>query len=406
MDHTELVQRLLRQQGAIAEFGTFAFRQTDLALVLNEAARVCAKAFDVPFSKVCRYRPAEDDLIIEAGHGWSEGVIGFVVGHPDARTPQGRAFSTGDPAVCRDLADDIEFDLPPFYAEHGIVSTVDVVIKGEDTPYGVLEIDSSTKKDYDEHDIEFLTSFANILSEAVATAERIKVLGSTIDRMSILVADQDRLLDQKRVLAEELQHRVRNNLQLVHGMLSKQLDEADATATKRGLKGIARRVFTLAQVYDQLLGSEMTRRMDFCSYVKSLCDNLAEVQGPLDGSIEVRCTCSRVMLDLDVITSLGIIVAELVTNSIEHAFPTGGGQVLVSLHSNADNGTATLTVLDDGTGFTPSTESKRHGLGLVRRLIEQVGGSVTLKADNGTVWTFEFPLEATADVELSRAHNT
>jgi two-component sensor histidine kinase len=97
--------------------------------------------------------------------------------------------------------------------------------------------------------------------------------------MKVLVEDKDRLLDQKKVLAEALQHWVRNNLQLVQGMLSKQLsDTADKTG-QRGINAIARRVSTLAQVYDLLLGTEMTRTTDFGSYVQSLCLNLAEVQG-------------------------------------------------------------------------------------------------------------------------------
>src|SRR5258708_19648258 len=118
---------------------------------------------------------------------------------------------------------DNKFELPPFYAEHGIVSTIDVVIKGGDRPYGVLEIDNDKQHNYDQHDIDFLTGFANVLAEAVATSSRTTILQATIEQMKILVEEKDRLLGQKKVLAEELQHRVRNNLQLVYGMLSKQL---------------------------------------------------------------------------------------------------------------------------------------------------------------------------------------
>ena len=167
-DATE-VQRLLRQQAAIASFGSFALRQTDLQSVLVEAARVCATGLSVRFSKVCQYRPAENDLLIVAGYGWKDGVVGHVVSRADASSPQGRAFSTGEPAVCNDLRSDNQFVLPTFYAEHGIVSTIDVLIKGAHEPYGVLEIDSDEKQDYDEKDIIFLTGFANVLAEAVAT---------------------------------------------------------------------------------------------------------------------------------------------------------------------------------------------------------------------------------------------
>ena len=152
-------------------------------------------------------------------------------------SPQGLAFTTGKPSICNDLREDNNFKLPPFYAEHGIISTIDVVIKGDDRPYGVLEIDNDEQHDYDEQDIIFLTGFANVVAEAVATAARTAVLQATIEQMKILVEEKDRLLDQKKVLAEELQHRVRNNLQLVYGMLGKQLDDTSGSGGATGPQG-------------------------------------------------------------------------------------------------------------------------------------------------------------------------
>ena len=79
------VRKLLLQQAAIASFGSFALRQSDLLKVLTEAARVCAAGPYVPFCKVCRYRPEENDLLIEAGYGWQAGVVGHVVSRADAK---------------------------------------------------------------------------------------------------------------------------------------------------------------------------------------------------------------------------------------------------------------------------------------------------------------------------------
>ena len=388
------VRKLLRQQAAIAHFGSFALRESDVLKVLTEAARVCAECLSVPYSKVCRYREKEHDLLIEAGHGWHTGVIGNVVSRADVTSPQGRAFITGKPSICTDLRDDNDFKLPSFYAEHGIVSTIDVIIKGsDDQPYGVLEIDNNEQHDYDQHDIDFLTGFANVLAEAVATSARTGVLQGTIERMKVLVGEKDRLLEQKKVLAEELQHRVRNNLQLVYGMLSKQLDDTPDRAGQRGIKAISRRVSTLAQVYDHLLGNEMTRTTDFGSYVKSLCANLAEIQAAADGGVTLTCNSDAIILDLDVVTALGIVVAEVVTNSYDHAFADGKrGSIIVSVRC-PDGDTATMTISDDGAGFLAKAESKRHGLGLVRRLVEQVRGSASVDSDHGTVWTIKIPVE-------------
>jgi two-component sensor histidine kinase len=137
----------------------------------------------------------------------------------------------------------------------------------------------------------------------------------------------------------------------------------------------------------------MTRTTDFGGYVKSLCINLAEIQAAPDGSVTLTCDSDAIALDLDVVTALGIVVAEVVTNSYDHAFPGGkGGSIIVEVRrDNCD--IATMTISDDGTGFLAKAESKRHGLGLVRRLVEQVRGSAIVNSDQGTVWTIKIPVE-------------
>ena len=386
------VARLRRQQAAIASFGSFALRQPDLMKVLSEAARVCAEGLSVPFSKVCRYRAETNDLFIEAGHGWGPGVVGIVVSPADGSSPQGRAFSTGEPSICNDVREDAAFHLMPFYAAHGIISTIDVIIKGSDKPYGVLEIDSDVQHDYDQHDIDFLTSFANVLSEAVATSVRTALLETAIAQMVELVEEKDRLLDQKKVLAEELQHRVRNNLQLVYGMLNKQVDDTHDERSQRGIKAIARRVSTLAQVYDHLLGRDLTRNTDFGSYVVALCSSLAEIRGAPTG-IVLTCKSEPLLLDLDTVTSLGIVVAEVVSNSYDHAFPRGGGTIEVTVRrTDGKPELARLRIADNGVGFNSAAPGERHGLGLVRRLVEQLRGAAVLTTNLGTVWTIDFPV--------------
>jgi signal transduction histidine kinase len=204
-DAAAQVQKLLRQQAAIARFGSFALRERNLTNILTEAARVCAEGLSVPFSKVCRYRAEENDLLIVAGFGWQDGVIGRVVSRADMSSPQGRAFTTGLPSIIDDLQKVTGFDPPPFYAAHGIVSIIDVIIKGsDDQPYGILEIDNDKQHDYDQHDINFLTGFANVLAEAVSTASRGAALQVTVDQMKALVEAKDRLLDEKNAADVQL----------------------------------------------------------------------------------------------------------------------------------------------------------------------------------------------------------
>ncbi len=232
-----------------------------------------------------------------------------------------------------------------------------------------------------------------LLRRQVATAARNARLRATVDRMAREVAEKERLLDQKKALAEELQHRVRNNLQLIYGMLINQSKDPGGGDGKRGLLAIARRVSTLAQVYDHLLGDEMTRTTDFGGYVTSLCFNLAEIQASPAGGVRLVCDSDPMLLELDTVTALGLIVTELVANGYDHAFPEGAGTIAVSVRRADDDACgAVMTITDSGPGFATACEGKRHGLGLVRRLVEQVRGTAKREFDHGTVWTIRFPV--------------
>jgi two-component sensor histidine kinase len=391
------VARLLRQQASLAAFGSFAFRETDLLAILNEAARVCAEGIGVGHAKICRYRPEEEDLLIVAGFGWHEGIVGQVVSQADESSPQGRAFVTGAPVICHDVEGNNSFVLPAFYSEHKIVSTVDVIVKTrEGPPFGILEIDSVTPQSYDEHDVNFLTGFANILAEAVATAARADVLRQTVAQMGVLVAEKDQLLAEKGVLAQELQHRVRNNLQLVNGMLDEQLQLTADEPSKAGLRGILRRIAALSKVYDQLLGVGLSRTLDFSEYARLLCIGLPEMQGSTAERIRLTCTVEPMELDLGATTALGLALTELVANSYEHAFPSGSGTIAITggpIGGPAGApGWGVVSVSDDGVGYATTGQSKRHGLGLVRRLMEQVFGRIEVRVTHGTTWVLTFPL--------------
>jgi two-component sensor histidine kinase len=384
---SDQVARLLRQQKALADFGVYALRQTELLPVLVEAAKVCAEGLQVPYCKVCRYRLAEDDLLIEAGFGWNDGVVGHVVSRADVSSPQGRAFVTGLPAICNDLREDDQFKLPAFYRDHGIISTIDVPILGNGKPYGVLEIDNDRQHNYDDHDVTFLTGFANVLGEAVATSNRSTALKAALVQMHAL-------LEQKKTLAEELQHRVRNSLQLIYGMLNKDMPDNQARST---MKAAARRVSTLAQVYDHLLGTEMSRMTDFSGFVRSLCAGLENTQTLPGSMVKLECQTEPLMLDLDVVTALGLIIAEIVTNSYEHAFPGGKGTIRVSVSIGSPN-TGRIIIRDDGIGFDPKRQDQRYGLKLISRLVEQVNGTFVTSTTNGATWEISFPIQVPVDL--------
>jgi two-component sensor histidine kinase len=361
---------LLRQQEALAALGALALRSTDLEQVLAEAARLCASGAGVPFCKILEHRSEHDDLIIRAGVGWREGVVGASVAKADRSTPAGRAFVTGKPVITQDLRGPHDFVLPPIYLEHGIASSANIPIAG----LGVLEIDSREPRQFDDSDTVYLAGFANMCAETVARLQRERALQQ-------LVRDRGTFL-------RELQHRVRNHLHMLVTLAQVQAGRTKDDAAKQGFEEMTRRIMALATLYDRLLGVRMGDRLDLGRYIAALCDNIVDFGTTRERGVDLRYQVEPIEVPLETATAAGIVANELVANSIEHAFGNGKGRIMVALERSAPN-RARLVVADNGTGM-PS-RPRGLGLNLVRRLAQQLGGTLELKHADGTRWEIEFP---------------
>jgi signal transduction histidine kinase/CheY-like chemotaxis protein len=429
-DATAQVQKLLRQQAAIARFGSFALRERDLMKILTEAVRVCAEGLSVPFSKVCQYRAEQNDLLIVAGHGWQDGVIGHVVSRADLSSPQGRAFVTGKPSIIDDLQNDTSFDPPPFYAAHGIVSSIDVIIKGnDDQPYGILEIDNDKQHDYDQYDINFLTGFANVLAEAVLTASRAAALQVTVDRMKALVEEKDRMLDEKS--AAELQLRQAQKMEAVGqltGGIAHDLNNiltvitgtieilAESVADRPELAAIAKMIEEAAA-----RGADLTQRLLAFARKQPLQPREVDVNAlVMQTSKLLRPTLGErieLLMKLAGDTSHALIDPSQLTNAIlnlaingRDAMPDGGKLIIetsnvvlddgyVSMNSDAVAGHYVMVaVTDSGHGipaailnnvfepfFTTKDVDKGSGLGLsmVYGFVKQSNGHIKIYSEEG-----------------------
>ncbi len=429
-DAAAKVQKLLRQQAAIAQFGSFALRQQDLSKILAEAVRVCAEGLNVPFSKVCQYRAEQNDLLIVAGYGWQDGVVGDVVSRADLSSPQGRAFTTGDPSICDDLQTGPYSDLPPFYAAHGIVSIIDVIIKGTDErPYGILEIDNNRQHDYDQHDINFLTGFANVLAEAVSTASREAALQVAVDTMKALVDDKDRLLHEKN--AADLQLRQAQKMEAVgqlSGGVAHDLNNiltvitgtieilAEAVADRPQLVAIAKMIDEAAD-----RGADLTQRLLAFARKQPLQPREVDVNSlAIEASNLLRPTLGeqvevQIMLSGD--TARALIDPSQLTNAIlnlalnaRDAMPDGGKLTIetsnvilddsyAGIHSEVTAGPYVLiAVTDSGHGipagilenvfepfFTTKDVGKGSGLGLsmVYGFVKQSNGHIKICSEAG-----------------------
>lgn len=372
---TELGERL-RQQSAVAEFSRAALSAPSIAELLDEAARHAADGLGAPLSKVLEYLPAEDVLLVRAGVGWGDGVVGAARLGTDTASPAGYALKTGRPVLSNHLAAESRFRTPALIAEHGVRRAINVVVRGEGKPFGVLEADSRDPGEFSEQDIAFLQSLAN-------------TLGLAIDRERERAA-REVLLAEKEMLVQEAHHRVKNSLQLVQAVLSLQARAEAAPSARRRLEETAQRVRTIAAVHERLY-----RAADEALPASTIAAGTVEVRPYLDALIADLCTMlgaevheRSITLKADEaawpvadVPPLGLVLTELVTNAIKH----GQGRVTVEFRQlSSDIGSATLIVADEGPGpakgFDPEA-SRGLGMRLVVRLLRGRNGRLMVEND-------------------------
>lgn len=197
-------------------------------------------------------------------------------------------------------------------------------------------------------------------------------------------------LDEKEILLKEIHHRVKNNLQVISGLLDLQAHHIKDRGTVNVYKESQNRVITMALIHEKLYQSRDLARVDFVSYIGDLSETLFASYGVSMDRVQLVLDSEEVDLVIDTAIPCGLIVNELISNALKHAFPDGReGRIRVAFRSMAGDNYS-LTVQDDGVGFPQGFDyrkTKTLGLQLVRVLIDQLGGTIHL-LDRGAGTTF------------------
>jgi PAS domain S-box-containing protein len=201
-------------------------------------------------------------------------------------------------------------------------------------------------------------------------------------------------LKEKEVLLKEIHHRVKNNLQVISSLLNLQIGSLKDARDIEVFKESQNRVKSMALIHERLYQSGNLARIDFKEYLSSLVGHLSRSY-PI-GEVSFEEDVDELMLEIDTAIPCGLIVNELVSNALKHAFVgRSGGKVQVTLHA-LENQHCRLTVNDNGVGFPPGIEyrdASTLGLQLVNVLTGQLNGSLDITVANGTTFVITFPMK-------------
>ncbi len=201
-------------------------------------------------------------------------------------------------------------------------------------------------------------------------------------------------LDEKNALLKEVHHRVKNNLQIVNSLLHLQSSRLGHAGAVEAFQSTEDRVRSMALLHETLYRSGNVARADVPEYVERLCSHLRRSCGVKAANVKIVQRVDPIQLDLDVALPCGLIVTELVSNSLKHGYPEGrSGDIVVSLAREAPN-RIVLEVFDDGVGLPPGfdpSKAETLGLQLVYGLTAQLAGDVRFTANGRLVWRVSFP---------------
>ena len=233
-----------------------------------------------------------------------------------------------------------------------------------------------------------LASIVDISERRRAEEERERLT----QRLQEVNGELNAALKEREALLQEVHHRVKNNLQLVHSLINMQVRRIGSSETGTALKQCGERVRTMALIHEQLYHSRDYSWVEFPEYARRLASDVLRAIDGESSHISLQLEVGDVHLPMEQAIPCGLILNELVTNSLKHAFPESRqGTIRVSIDESAD--TVRLEVADDGVGLNHSSgESSGSALGLqlVSTFAEQLKAKIAMSGANGTTVSVVF----------------
>ncbi len=367
---------VLQQQRVLAEFGELALKTEALDDILNSGCELVGRALDTALAKVMELLPDGKSFKARAGYGWKPGVVGHVIVTADENSPEGLTLKDGA-VISNDIAKEERFEYHKFMKEHGVKAFVNVLILSSSgrPPFGVLQVDSQTPRDFTQSDVDFLRSYANLFGAAI---ERLRV----VDQLRAAVKDKDLLIG-------ELNHRVKNTLTTVQSIASQTL--RNAPDLDHASSAIENRLIALSQVHNVLTDQSWAD--------VGLHDIVAQAVEPYrsHGEDRIHVQGPPVQIPPRMALALAMALQELVTNAVKYgALSNGTGQIRVYWQLTGGSALDHLHLMWEETGGPPVHKPARRGFGtrlIERSLAHDLNGEVRIEfAPTGVQCSVDAPL--------------
>jgi len=215
-----------------------------------------------------------------------------------------------------------------------------------------------------------------------------------LEEITAAKAELDIAFSINDTLLKEVHHRVKNNLQIISSLLKLQSHRLKDAEAKGAIDDSVNRIFSMALIHEELYKNKNLAQVSLGDYIQELSTQILQLY-EAGTRIEMRLALDEIPIEIDQAIPCGLIVNEIITNSVKHAFPPGGsGRIAIELHES--EGRACLRVTDNGSGLPAGIDIRTAsslGLQLVRTLSEQLHGQTELRGTRGTVFEIEFPIE-------------
>ena len=337
--HEEEIETRSYRQGVVAELGLQALANKDLQTLMDEAVTFVAQTLRVEYAKIVEVLPSGEELLLRAGVGWKNGLVGHTTEDAGHGSQSGYTLLSQEPVVVEDLRTETRFPPPPLLQEHGVVSSITVVIPGRQKPFGALGAHTRRIRAFSDDDVNFLQATANVLATAIErelTENKLEEVRE--DERYRISRDLHDVVLQDAVAA--LQGMRAAQIETQGSGTDAALNQEVEAALYRVTGGIRNVIYDLGleAEQDRPFSQLLISLVDLQRTMAPECDiRLQITDGVLDGPLGEK---GREILR---------IIGEALTNARRHS---GARNVLVSVVSYDSR--LRVEVADDGRGFDPA----------------------------------------------------